>query len=329
MPLNWDLCIICQCTAREALRCPMKSHSFDSNFLTNVTHFKDLNSLPVELKFNTDTTTTDVLIKNNAKWHQSCHLKFSSSKLKKAEKRKHPPFDGHESPHLKSNKRRKVVESDENRCLLCGEGNKLSVLHGLSTIEADRNLRRIVTDLQDFEPLAKMSRGDLIAIDGKYHMKCLTNLRHKHRSHQRKKKSAKTLEAEEEEKFNEARAFVELAEYIENSVENGTLLFPLPELHSLFKNRVSDLGYPKSVNQFRFKNSILDHFQEAKEQNDGKQTGLIFGNGLRKIVKEALQEHDFSDDAAVLAKAAEIVRRDLFSHKGFSFSGTFPVGCQE
>ena len=56
---------------------------------------------------------------------------------------------------------------------------------------------------------------------------------------------------------------------------------------------------------------------------------LIFGNGLRNIVKEALQEHDFSDDADVLAKAAEIVRRDLFSHKGFSFSGTFPVGCQE
>ena len=88
----------------------------------------------------------------------------------------------------------------------------------------------------------------------------------------KKKEKCRTLEAEEEEKFNEARAFVELAEYIENSVENGTLLFPLPELHLLFKNRVSDLGYPKSANRFRFKNSILDHFQEAKEQNDGKQT---------------------------------------------------------
>ena len=137
------------------------------------------------------------------------------------------------------------------------------------------------------------------------------------------------MEAEEEERFNDARAFVELAEYIENSVENGTLLFPPPELHSLFENRLSDLGYPKSVNRFRFKNRILDHFQEAKEQNDGKQTVLIFGNGLRNIVKEAFQERDFSDDAAVLAKAAKIVRRDLFSHKGFSFSGTFPVGCQE
>ena len=56
---------------------------------------------------------------------------------------------------------------------------------------------------------------------------------------------------------------------------------------------------------------------------------LIFRNGLKNIVKEALQERDFSDDTAVLAKAAKIVRRDIFSHKGFSFAGIFPLGCQE
>ena len=112
-------------------------------------------------------------------------------------------------------------------------------------------------------------------------------------------------------------------------MENGTLFFPLPELHSLFENRLSDLGYPKSVNRLRLKNKILYHFQEVHEQDDGKQTVLIFRNGLQSIVKEALQECDFSDDTAVLAKAAKIVRRDMFSHKGFSFSGTFPLGFQE
>ena len=44
----------------------MNAHSFDSSiyntFLTNVAHFKDLNSLPVELKFNIDTTTTEDLL---------------------------------------------------------------------------------------------------------------------------------------------------------------------------------------------------------------------------------------------------------------------------
>ena len=73
----------------------------------------------------------------------------------------------------------------------------------------------------------------------------------------------------------------------------------------------------------------MDHFQEAHEHDDGKQTVLIFRNGLKNIVKGALQERDFSDDTAVLAKAAKIVRRDIFSHKRFSFSGIFPLGCQE
>ena len=83
---------------------------------------------------------------------------------------------------------------------------------------------------------------------------------------------------------------MELLEYIEDSVENGTL----------FENRLTDLGYPKSVNRSRLKSKILDHFQEAHEHDDGKQTVLIFRNGLKNIVKEALQERDFSDDTAVL-----------------------------
>ena len=124
----------------------------------------------MELKFSIDTTTTEDLLRNNAKWHQSCHLKFSLAKLKKAQKRKKPTADDGDSLS-KSSKRRKVTGSDE-KCVFCDE--TVGVLHSFSTIEADRNLHRIVTDLQDFELLAKISGGDLIAIEAKYHMKCLT-----------------------------------------------------------------------------------------------------------------------------------------------------------
>ena len=164
------------------------------------------------------------------------------------QKRRSVPPDGHDAlVSLKSSKRRKVI-GDDQKWLFCDEGDKVGVLHSFTTIEADRNLRQIVNDLQDFELLSKISGGDLIAIEAKYRMKCLTNLRNKHRSFQRKSKSDQFLEAEEEERFNEARAFVELLDYIEDSVENGTLLFTLTELHSLFGNCLSDLDYPKSVN---------------------------------------------------------------------------------
>lgn len=34
-----------------------------------------------------------------------------------------------------------------------------------------------------------------------------------------------------------------------------------------------------------------------------------------------------STEAQILAKAATIIRKDIFSHKGFNFSGNFPLDC--
>ena len=49
-------------------------------------------------------------------------------------------------------------------------------------------------------------------------------------SEERKKKSGAAWKAEEDEKLNKSRAFVELTEYIANEVENDTHFFILAEL---------------------------------------------------------------------------------------------------
>lgn len=54
-------------------------------------------------------------------------------------------------------------------------------------------------------------------------MKYLTTLRNNHRAFKRRSKSAELMKDEEQEKMNKSRAFLELVDYIENSVENGTL----------------------------------------------------------------------------------------------------------
>ena len=43
----------------------------------------------------------------------------------------------------------------------------------------------------------------------------------------------------------ESSAFVELTEHIKKCVENGSYIFKLSELHSLYLNRLNDLGLPK------------------------------------------------------------------------------------
>ncbi len=46
----------------------------------------------------------------------------------------------------------------------------------------DHELRKMATDLQDALLLARISGGDLVAIEGNYHYKCYKN---RHRSHMR------------------------------------------------------------------------------------------------------------------------------------------------
>ena len=63
--------------------------------------------------------------------------------------------------------------------------------------------------------------------------------------------------------MTESRAFVELTSYIEMSVNAGTLLFKLSELHSLYVNRLEKLDIKKTINKTRLKEQLLQQFSDA------------------------------------------------------------------
>ena len=77
----------------------------------------------------------------------------------------------------------------------------------------------------------------------------MTDLRNRYRRHISRKRQESC--EEDEEKIKESRAFIELVEYIETSVENDKLMFLLSELHSLFVSRLGTLGIHKTVNKTR------------------------------------------------------------------------------
>ena len=91
--MDWKLCIICQESTKELLKCPYahttgdKSKAYE-NFLTSVSEFRELNKLPVTVVFGKDMDTNRLTI-NQAKWHKPCYLKFNDRKLQKARKREH------------------------------------------------------------------------------------------------------------------------------------------------------------------------------------------------------------------------------------------------
>ena len=67
-----------------------------------------------------------------------------------------------------------------------------------------------------------MEGDDLIAIEAKYHLQCLTELRNRYWSLIQKFKRFWRLF---EEKMIKARVFIELFTYIENCIEDATFYF--------------------------------------------------------------------------------------------------------
>ena len=115
-----------------------------------------------------------------------------------------------------------------------------------------QELRRIATEMQDVSLLSKISGGDLIAIEAKYHLNCLVAYRNQYRSTQR---APGDISNTTEEKVLQERVFMELVSYIEGNVDSGTFIFKLSELHLLYESRLHELGIQKTINKTRLKNN--------------------------------------------------------------------------
>ena len=68
-------------------------------------------------------------------------------------------------------------------------------------------------------------------------------------------------------------------------------------------------------------------FPDLQAYNEGRNVKLIFNKDIGTAIRKAC-EYDFDDDAVHLAKAAQIIRRDIFKTQ-HSFNGTFSPKCQE
>ena len=320
--MDWSSCIICGTRKGEPLKCPVDSPHKDCEqvymaFLQNAKQFKALDALPVNLEFGPE-VTAEFLVESRASWHNSCHLKFSNSKLERARnKRKSDVYQDETSTRVKRQFLSRAV------CLFCGETGDL---HEVMTREVDEKVRKMVTDLQDSALLKHIAGGDMIAIEAKYHKKCITNLTNRHRAFLRQIQDCQSGEGD---KKNEARAFVELISFMESCVDDGKYVLTLTELHQLYMNRLQDFGIQKDVNKTRLKSRILSQFHgKLQEQSDGKNVLLVFNKGMASFLREELWKHDYESDALILAKAARIVRCAMLDEPEFHFDGSFPSNCQ-
>ena len=84
---NWDLCCLCQERTKEVLR--TSSGGGYLTLATNIPEFYNLNSMPIPFdpkRLDEGDGILQTLEKNKAKFHESCRLKFNTSKLERKSK---------------------------------------------------------------------------------------------------------------------------------------------------------------------------------------------------------------------------------------------------
>ena len=120
---------------------------------------------------------------------------------------------------------------DKMACLFCS--NQMEICMNLEHLHV---LKKIAAELHDTKLMVRMKGGDLIALEAKYHLACLTTIKNHYQSS--KNQQGKEHDQSSEEDQLKAMAFVELLTHIENCVENEMFSFKFSVLHQLYEKRL-------------------------------------------------------------------------------------------
>jgi len=184
---DWGKCVLCQELTGEVLISPACSkRSTDGagykSLADKLLAFKNLNCLPSSMvsRLIEGENLEETLKTNKAKWHESCRLQYNKTKLERAVKRRQAESaESTDAPiHKKYTCHSSVTKADETqRCFFCGErARDAESFRHASTFDLEARVRECALQLQDQNLLAKLSTGDLIALEAKYHIQCLVSL---------------------------------------------------------------------------------------------------------------------------------------------------------
>ena len=185
--------------------------------------FEEVQSLPVPVDFKGE-DSAETFMNHKAKWHKSCHLKFAPSKLVRVKQQlgKKRSLEASGDEVRRKSKRASVGTPSQASCIFCSEVS--GKLHSCTTMTLDHDLCQMATDLQDTKLLARISGGDLVAIEAKYHFNCLSAYKSKYGSTQRAE--ADSSNSSNDVKSIQAQAFVELLSHIESYLSDYPIYIP-------------------------------------------------------------------------------------------------------
>lgn len=247
------------------------------------------------------------------------HADYSLITLQRAQTRhKSPDMTLSDEPSSSKFTRRSCSASTEEgplhleECFICEKKASRTELREALTMQLNTRLYQCAKTLQDQTLLAKLSVGDVVAQELKYHGTYLTSLYNKERAHLRKQQLMSKV-ADSEIEINQI-VFAELVTHIVES-QHG---IKLADLCHLYESRLKQFEANLTFNRTRLKNKLLSEIPELKAFYKGREVLLV----LEKDVGPALVSACDYTDAMYLAKASDIVRREMFTEHP-AFSGHF------
>ena len=187
---DWNKCCLCQEDATENLIPSSKSFKREEsgykNIATNLPLFHKLNALPIPIDIkplDDGSGIENTLRLNNAKYHNSCRLMFNNSKLQRAQKRGLSREDNEAEAGPSKFTRRSVdiVPDIKVICFFC-EKDVIGSDRNAMTKNLYERLSDCAKVLQDEKLIAKLSAGDLVAQEAKYHLNCLNAVYNRERA---------------------------------------------------------------------------------------------------------------------------------------------------
>ena len=164
-------------------------------------------------------------------------MRFNSTKLNRLRNRSLEINDDNDETSRRKSLR--TIKNDPNpekfpkKCFFYfGDESDKQILHAVTTFEVDRRVQKIATETNDSATLAKLSQGDMIAIEACYHAKCLSSYYNKTRA-----KARETGHTPNSVVYGVA--LVEIVAFLqEQRLESHTTVFKLADLIKMYCNRL-------------------------------------------------------------------------------------------
>lgn len=199
---------------------------------------------------------------NHAKYHKNCRSKFNSSQLKRAKKRVSPTEDNPVPAKTRATNTKTKPENSKSqeviieKCLFCEQPEGDAKLHKCTTLRMDSKVRMCANIIGDEELQRKLSSGDLIAIDGCYHLNCLAALY---------RKANKIKKTSDESEIELDKAFSDLINYIERLRDSGKSI-KMADIVELYTHRLESLGITDTyIHSTRLRQALIHSIEGLKD----------------------------------------------------------------